>query len=303
MLSPIQGITFQTRKHFAPWFNRHARFWSIARSIYTGYTELAGPLHLLPNFLIIGAKKCGTTSLYLNLVKHPNVAPSSTKEIDYFNKYFEKGENWYRCCFPFKFYKFIAKDVLKKDLISGEATPTYIYHPLAPKRVKDLVQNMKLIVILRNPVERAFSHYSMEVRHGNENLTFEDAIEQEEKRLEGEFEKMQNDENYFSKKYEIYSYLSCGIYVNQLERWLKYFSRNQILVINSDDFKVNLNSTFNKVFEFLNLSKWEIKDYKEWEKSVYTEKINPDTRKKLVEYFKPYNEKLNNLLGTNFNWD
>lgn len=302
MLKEIQDFTFQAQKNIVPWLSKHNTIWSFASKIRLSYAELTGTFHILPSFLIIGAKKSGTTSLYLNLVKHPEVVPSFTKEINYFNKYYYKSLNWYRSNFPLKLYQRWNNSVHNKQLISGEATPTYIYHPHVPKRVKQVNPNMKIIAVLRNPIERAFSHYQMEVRHGNESLSFEDATRQEEKRISGEFNKMYLNENYYSQQYEIFSYISSGIYVEQLERWFNYFPKEQILIINNDDFKYNLEATFNQVFSFLNLSKFNISNYKEWEKGSYKDKIASATRVRLQDFYKPYNEKLYSMIKMNFNW-
>ena len=114
---------------------------------------------------------------------------------------------------------------MKKKFLTGEATPTYLHHPLTAKRISELLPNIKLIILLRNPIDRAYSHYQMEKRLGYEELTFEEAINFETSRLEGESEKMFKDPNYYSYERQIYSYLTSGIYVDQLKLWMNYFSK------------------------------------------------------------------------------
>jgi|SRR5690242_3518862 len=121
---------------------------------------------ILPHFLIIGAQRCGTTSLFEYLARHPDVAPPSAKELHFFDSEYHKGDAWYRERFP----------SLRNGFITGEATPYYIFHPHTPTRVRDWNSKVKLIVLLRNPVDRAYSHYHHEVRLGTESLDFETAL-------------------------------------------------------------------------------------------------------------------------------
>ena len=130
----------------------------------------------LPNFLIIGAQRCGTTTLYNQLVSHPDISPATTKELHYFDINFSKGIQWY-------------KEQFNDERIIGEASPYYIFHPLCPKRIFDIIPEVKIIVLLRNPVERAYSHYWHEIRLGKENLSFEDAISEESSRIKNESKK------------------------------------------------------------------------------------------------------------------
>ena len=281
--------------------SEHDTLEKSTRRLYRTYCNFIGPFHVLPDYLIIGTAKGGTTSLYEYMIKHPQIFPALTKQVHYFDKYFSRGVNWYRSTFPSKLQKIRATKKNKK-FVTGEATPLYMYHPLAPQRVYNLIPNTKLIVLLRNPVERAYSRYSMELNHNNETLSFEEAIEQEPSRLEGEFEKMQKDGNYFSYHYNAHSYLTSGIYADQLERWFKYFPREQFLILSSEDFYKEPNKILNQVFQFLGIPDFNQETFSVFRKGNYS-KMNPETRKKLVEFFKPHNERLYKLLGTNFHWE
>ncbi len=156
--------------------------------------------------------------------------------------------------------------------------------------------------MLRDPVERAYSGYQNELRNGRETLSFEDAIRQEMERLNGEVEKILNNRNYYSFNHQHNSYLARGIYVRQLERWLQYFSREQVMIIKSEDFLFDPPATLKQVFRFLNLPDWELEDYKKYNVGEY-EKMNPTTRSRLIEFYKPYNQKLYDYFGVNFNWE
>ena len=166
------------------------------------------PFRLLPNFIIIGAQKCGTTSLYRNLIKHPHIASALRKEVYYFDlKFGKKNTVWYKAYFPTVFYTYCMEKIRGHKLLTGEATPNYIFNPHSPKRVAHLLPQIKLIVMLRNPVDRAYSHYNMMVKKGLEQLSFEDAIKSETERLSGEMNKMLADENYISHNHRVYSYV------------------------------------------------------------------------------------------------
>lgn len=256
---------------------------------------ISSPLRSLPNFFIIGAAKCGTTSLYNYLIQHPHVIRTHKKELYFFDRYYSYGLNFYRSNFPIIFHK---KNF--KKLSIGEATPTYIHHPLAALRLKKYFPKAKIIILLRNPVERAYSHYQMELKLGYENLSFEKALEEEQKRIEGEDEKMEKNPFYYSYKRQVFSYVTNGIYVNQLERWLEIFPKDQLLILSTEEFKKNTLKIFSHVLEFLNLSKITL-DFNQYQKGEYSN-MKSETRKNLVEFFKPYNEKLYLLLNKNFDW-
>src|SRR5690606_20854753 len=142
----------------------------------------------LPDFIILGAQKAGTTTIYDNLVKHPDVKPCDIKEVHFFDRNWLKAANWYRAHFPLRTGK--EADGNPGKWITGDGSPYYLFHPQVPARVKQICPSSRLIVILREPVERAYSHYQHEKRKDREPLSFEDAIATEEQRLVGEAEKL-----------------------------------------------------------------------------------------------------------------
>lgn len=269
---------------------------------YINYCNLKGIFHTTPDYLIIGAEKCGTTSLYEYLLRHPNIIPAKGKEISYFDNKFRNGFGWYKTFFPSLLNKKCNQNFLKNKIISGEATPRYLNHPHAPKRVLKLLPKIKLIVLLRNPVDRAYSHYQMEVIRGREKLSFEKAIECEKERISEEFQKMEIDDTYYSRKYYWFSHLEAGIYIKQLKRWMGLFPKNQFLIIQSEDLFKNTTSTYNVVLKFLGLSHYELPEYKKFKERKY-QKLDTGLRKKLSDYFQPYNEQLYQFLGRDFSWE
>lgn len=285
-----------------PFVKKMINQWPNLYWILISHRILTSKIRLMPNFIIIGAQRCGTTSLYNYLIEHPCVAPSFQKEVHFFDNNFRKGIAWYRAHFPTLLYKYYVEKIHKRKLITGEASPYYIFHPHAPRRIKKILPHVKLIILLRNPVDRAFSHYHHEVRLGFETLSFEDAIKKESERLNGEKEKMLQDEDYYSFNYQHYSYLQRGIYIDQIKVWFHLFPRKQILILKSEDFYADPPTTLRQVFRFLNLPNWELREYKKYNYTIYS-KMSTTLRNRLIEYFKPYNEQLSEFLGMNFDWN
>lgn len=175
-------------------------------------------------------------------------------------------------------------------------------HPHAPKRILKLLPNVKIIILLRNPIDRAFSHYNMETDQGKETLSFKDSIEHEDERIIPEYEKMEQNENYYGRKYYWYSHVEAGMYIKYLKRWVEMFPKNQILIVKSEDLFENTSITYNKVLQFLGLSNHELSGYKKFKERQYTEKLDPDLKKKLLEFYKPHNEELYKFLEKDFSW-
>ena len=258
--------------------------WSIRR--------ITSSMRKLPEFIIIGGQKCGTSSFYKNLVKHPQVQPCYQKETHYFDVNYDKGIQWYQSFFPLS---------SQGNRITGEASPYYIFHPHVPERVHQDLPEIKLIALLRNPVDRAYSHYSRRYQRGTESLSFEEAIAEEEDRISEDLMKMMEDPYYYGYSHRKFSYLSRGRYVEQLERWLQYFPRDQLHVIKSEDFFSNPSEVFHGVEEFLGITAWEPELFGRHNVGRYDE-LDEEVRMQLNEYFKPYNERLSDLLGTSFHW-
>ncbi|HYF40703.1 MAG TPA: sulfotransferase domain-containing protein, partial [Gemmatimonadales bacterium] len=161
------------------------------RRIRSDYRKLTGPLRGLPSVLLIGAQKAGTTSLFNYMAEHPAVLPPSNKEIHYFDLNPTRGLTWYRSHFPYNHQ-------LRDGSVTVDASPYYLAHPGVPQRAAQLLPGARLLVLLRNPVDRAYSHYQHEVRGGREPLSFEEAIAREPERLEGEEERLRADPAYYS---------------------------------------------------------------------------------------------------------
>ena len=256
------------------------------------------PVRTLPDFIIIGAQKCGTTFLYQLLVQHPHVKPAFAKEVHYFDLNFRKGDNWYRSYFPLQMRS-------SRKYITGEASPYYLFHPHAPRRAWAVVPDAKLIVLLRNPVDRAYSHYQHQVkrvkREARETLTFEEAIEAEERILSGEVSKMLQNEDYKSFSHRSRSYLSRGIYIDQLLLWSSFFRREQMLVLKSEDLFNDTTNALERVLDLLEIPRWAPETYSIPNKREYAG-VSPLMRQRLNEYYKPHNQRLYEYLGVDLGW-
>lgn len=294
-------MTKSNRIKFGSWLRNHKTGLSIARPLNKLLYTATGDLHVLPDFIIIGASRSGTTSLYEYLNQHPSIIRGVGKEIHYFDKNFDRGIKWYKSFFPTKRKKSKLEDKQNGKCLTGESTPRYLYHHHAPKRVLQLLPNVKLIVVLRNPIDRAYSRYEQQAAVGLEELSFEDAIEQEENRITDDMKKMEKDENFYSVYFYRKAYKTMGIYVNQLRRWFEYFPREQFLILKSEDLRSNPAQVYNQTIEFLGLPKHELDSFKAYRMRKYPT-LSEKTRDKLSNFFRQYNEQLYQLLGRNFDW-
>lgn len=246
-----------------------------------------------PHFIIIGTQKGGTNSLYQYLCQHPRILPATGKEIHFFTLHYDRGWDWYRSQFP---------PTADGRLLSGEGSPYYLFHPHVPRRLYEGCPGVKLIVLLRDPVDRAISHYYWEVRLGCEPLSLEEAIAAEPERLLLETEKLLADPSYYSFNHQNYTYLSRGIYVEQLQRWMSVFPREQFLILRSEDLYADPETTVNRVFEFLELPEHHPSHYNRYNAGNYSPVPEP-IRRQLRDYFRPHNRRLAQFLGWDLGWD
>ncbi len=266
---------------------------SAYRRARLGYSHATATLHVLPDYLIIGAKRAGTSSLYTYLRRNPHVGKAKTKEIHYFDFNYHVGIAWYRFHFPTRFTKASAERRLRGPFLTGEASPYYLFHPLVPGRVRETLPNVKLIALLRDPVTRAYSHYQLQRRYGNEQLSFEEALEREAERIEGQAER--------SLAHRNFSYLARGVYVDQLERWFAHFPREQMLVLRSEDLFEQPASVEKAACEFLGIPPRRHAAYRRYNAATYPE-LAPSTRAFLREYYREPNRRLYEYLGRDFGW-
>ena len=228
----------------APRFTRPPGVWTdppLAR-------EAPGTDRMRPSFLIVGAMRSGTTSLYRALVTHPNILPALRKEVHYFDFQYHKGPAWYLAHFPSA-----ADGGPAKDILTGEASPYYLVHPLAPERARAFDPTMRIIAILRDPVLRAFSHYRHNKAAGQETLGFEEALAAEPERLSVDAHWLTVPPHCYSRGHHLYSYVDRGRYARHLSHWLRTFAAEQLLVVEAEALFAAPTSTLAAVFAFLGL--------------------------------------------------
>ena len=246
---------------------------------------------MAPSFLIIGAQRSGSTSLHRYLSMHPCILPPLRKEVHYFDFQFEKGPRWYLAHFPGAH----GRPGAGRRAVSFESSPYYMVHPLAPKRIEAFNPDMKLIAIVRDPIDRALSHYHHERRRGIETLSFEDAIALEPERLSGAERLLEQTPHCYSYCHHHFSYLDRGRYAHYLEPWLDHFPRKNLLVLKSEDLFEDANSVADRVFDFLGLPAFRL-SVKENSGSAYRP-MQPELRERLRQYFTADQERLKKLLA------
>ena len=193
------------------------------------------------DFFIVGAPKAGTTSLYSYLNRHPEIEMSTIKEPDYFsNEFIEEQSLYYKkeSVRSLKKYHSLYSDI--KNLVRGEASVSYLFYEKVPKKIFKYNSSSKIIIMLRNPIDRAFSHYLMDYRLGLVSESFEDIV------------KKKSNHKYAKLFYQ--QYIQVGEYANQLKRYLNVFNSENILLIDYDDFKKDVAGVVNKTYLFLGVN-------------------------------------------------
>tara|TARA_B100000945_G_C20299700_1_gene557409 strand:- start:26 stop:886 length:861 start_codon:yes stop_codon:yes gene_type:complete len=191
------------------------------------------------DFFIVGAPKAGTTSLYHYLSEHPETDMSILKEPNYFSENSIKDNDLYYKSYPIKKLSKYHSLFKNNNLIKGEASVSYLYYKDVAKSIKAYNSSARIIIMLRDPIERAFSHYLMDFRLGLINDTFENIIFQKSN--------LSNSKTYFQQ------YVKLGEYTNQIKRYFNEFPSEQILVVDYDDFKNKTSDIVKKVYKFLKI--------------------------------------------------
>lgn len=265
--------------------------------------ERTAAVRMLPTYLIVGAQKGGTSALYEYLVRHPLIGRSTNEEVHYFSVNFYRGVDWYKGHFPTIFHRRYTELIHGRKLITGESSPYYMFHPHAPRRIADLLPNVRLIVALRNPVDRAYSQYIHSVRMGFEDLgTFESALEAEPSRLEPETQRMLADPSYFGFSHWHHSYIARGLYLEQLQRLHELFQPDQILVVSAEDMRTDTTAVHATVLKFLGLPVITFSTYPRHNVGHYSPMAST-TRARLVKHFTEPNNSLVEFLGRDFHWN
>ncbi|WP_436515151.1 sulfotransferase domain-containing protein [Ekhidna sp. To15] len=243
-----------------------------------------------PDFLIIGVHKGGSTSMFEYISQHPEVEMARRKELNFYTKYYHFGMRYYQSLFP-------KKNVKK---LTGEATPYYFFHPLVPERVKKTLPNVKIILLLRNPVLRAHSHYNM-IKDIEPASSFDEAIKLEQSRVEKEKGKILSNPKYYSIDHQTFSYFSRGLYFEQLSNWSQHFPLENMLILKSEDLFDNTKRELKKVYDYLGLSEVYPPDVSAKNARAYGT-LSKEDYDRYKKYFEEDLLKLKEKLGTHFQW-
>lgn len=265
-----------------------------------------------PDFMVIGTKRGGTTSLYYDILKLPAVItlfPSAkwlpkaneTKGIHFFDTNFYRGEDWYRSYLRTTWSRQRATRHHGGRVVVGEASPYYLFHPLAAERAAATVPDIKLIALLRDPVMRSYSHWKERRRNGAEPLGFAEAIAAEPSRLAGEEERLRNEPKYCSCAHEQQSYVSQSQYARALRPWVERFGRDNLLVLISEEYYAAPEAALREVAEFLHVERGSV-DGGEHLNAATGDDLHPAIRAELARVFASDVSELELLLGRALPW-
>ncbi len=273
------------------------------------YGSLTAAQRPVPDFLVIGAKKAGTSSLMNWLLSHPSVArlfpvAERVKSPHYFDINYWRGPMWYRSHFPTRAARQRQERRTGALSVTGEASPYYLFHPAAPDRVAAALPQVRVIVLLRDPVSRAYSNYWDRRAFGTEDLaTFEQAIDAEPQRLAGvDQHRLRTDPHYYSADHDHHTYLARGRYAEHLRRWIELVPGERLLVLRAEDVFRDPAETFATVQRFLRIpvvADLGLRAYNARSRSP----MDPATRARLADYYRPHNAALYELLGRDLGWE
>jgi hypothetical protein len=258
---------------------------------------------MLPDFLLVGAQRSGTTSLHRALAQHPSVVtPLFHKGVHYFDVDYDRGMRWYRGHFPVAAAARRRVDSSLGGPRTFESSGYYMHHPLAPQRIAQDLPGVRLVVVLRDPVERSYSAHRHEFARGFETEeSFERAVELEPERLAGEVDRMVADSSYRSFSHRHHSYLDRSQYVTQVRTLFDLFGRDRVHVLDSESFFSRPAEEFEQVLDFLRLSSWQPPSF-DRHNARPRAPMSDATRQRLNRHFDPYDAELSSLLGRPLAW-
>lgn len=255
-------------------------------------------LRMLPDVLLVGASRCGTTSLHRALLTHPAMVPPVwRKGVHYFDVNYGRGRAWYRSHFPLRALAERRAADVPGGPLGFESAGYYMHHPAAPERIAETLPGVRLVVMLRDPVERAFSAFKHEHARGFEPVSvFEEALELEPERLRGEVERLRNDVDYVSRAHRHQSYVDRGQYAEQVQVLFDRFGRDRVHVLFSEDFFATPEPVYERLLEFLRLPIVHAPAY-EQHNARRSSAMSEATRDRLTRHFEPHDQALADLLG------
>ncbi len=248
----------------------------------------------LPDFLVIGGKRCGTTTLFEFLRQHQMIAEPVIDHMGFFDDNYSIGINYYKSFFPIK-----TEETAKK--LDYDVTTSYLTSPFVAERVAKEIPNVKIIVLLRNPTSRAWSDYNASQKKDASEEEFQTYIDDELQELEASDFEEKVSKNDYNMSEPFSNFIKKGLYAVYLKKWLKLFPRKNFLFISTESFSNDENKVFKQIFDFLGLSNFEIHKLQRMSKGNY-EKLNPKIKNKLDLFFAPHNDELFKLINEKYDW-
>jgi hypothetical protein len=259
----------------------------------------------VPDLLVVGAKRGGTTSLWKYLDAHPGVLHNfpraeNIKGTYFLSSNFDRGVRWYRSQFPSAWTRARARHRLGYAPVALDATPYDLYHPLAPERAARVVPHAVVLAVLRDPVERTYSHWK-ERRLHTEHLSFEDALAAEASRCYGEEARLIANPGATSFAHRHQSYLAQSAYLPMLERWYAHFPADQVVVWISEEFYADPETHVDALCVRLGLPALPMLDVTP-HNAAPADDMDATTRRDLVEHFRPQVKQLAEFLERDLPW-
>ena len=268
------------------------------------YGQLTASRRMLPQFLICGGQRCGTTSLYRALAAHPAVIKAVLhKGVHYFDVGYHHGLRWYRGHFPLRRRAERIQDALGVPAQTFESSPYYMYHPQALARIAADLPGVKLVVLVRDPVERAYSQHAHEVARGFEpEVDFARALALEPSRLAGQRELLLNDPNAYSFAHQHHAYQARGEYIEYLEPMAALLGRDRVHVVDSTEFFLHPEPVYDAVLDFLGLPR--VQQYPAFDRhnARPRNRLDDSIASRLAQHYAPYDERLATWLGHRPSW-
>src|SRR4051795_11752166 len=281
--------------------SRQTALKTAVKQTWLGAGHLTWRARMTPSFLIVGAQRCGTTTLHLALKEHPQVVLHRLhKGVNYFDVNYARGEEWYRAHFPLATYARARTLGAGGPAHTGESSGYYMFHPLAAERIGHDLPGVKVIALVRDPAERAWSAYRHEHARGFETESFERALELEPTRLAGEVERMCADPSYESFSHRHHAYVTRGQYAEQLAELAKHCGRDNVLVLDADEFFAHPDEQYRSVTDFLGLAPHAAPFAQHNARPGAA--MPSDVQQRLHTHFKPYDEDLVEFLGATPSW-
>ncbi|MFI6176539.1 sulfotransferase domain-containing protein [Nonomuraea sp. NPDC051191] len=259
---------------------------------------------VLPSFLIVGAQRCGTTSLYRALAQHPLLLkPVLHKGVHYFDVGYDRPMAWYQAHFPLRAGAALLAHRYGGRAHAFESSPYYLFHPLAGERIAADLPGVKLIVLVRDPVARASSAHAHELARGFESEShFESALELEAERLAGAEESLRVSPFAEHHSHRHHAYVARGRYADQLDRLEPLFGRDRLLVLDSHRFFAEPETAYDRVLEFLTVPHLGYPAFERHNGRPLPRPVPRVLEQALRDHFEPYDARLARWLGGEPSW-